>query len=606
MKVRKIVGRNIAYYVNCENSHFATMTAPLVKQSETFPIFAERKAAKFCSAMRKVVKVTANNLIKKPGTKELIDKPAMCKKYGLAGREFNLALDVGQAMVGSAIECQEIHRQLLSDKLDNAIYHYTVAECENEAKWLLKGRQRRIESLQRQLDKASGPPRVFALGGTVYRAQHEWEDKAMWKEEYVKARNSTFGARGSSDELGGNSTYRLHYEECEPRSRIISGKQEVYQVYKFRVEHTGDALGHFYLPEKEGRSLADMLASNNKPFKGKKKKKTASAKRKKPKRVAGRTPIKVFFMRQGNNWTVHLAFPATGIPVPKKANGAIAIDLNSGHLEASAVRLVNKKLVVDEYRTFSYDKDTDSNTRERQLYATVREIVGWARQRGDRIVMEYLDFEGCKRLMRNKLGALLHVLPYRKILQKFERECFLQGVEIRYVRASYTSLLGNLIASMHTGMSRDVAASVVIGLRGLEGGNSYLTKICRQFLSAKKFSLRVNDKGKYGRHVIVMNSEDKGKRGVADPENDTEVSVIKKRETPSVYGVQARAGDTINDIAKALRKERFSENSRIECRVLRKEGVSQEITFHGLPKSARTKSGRLCGKAPMINFDQDR
>ena len=602
MDIKKVIGRDIEYYVNCEETHFATLTAPLVKQSKEFPAFAESKAKDFCSAMRKVVKVSSGNLSKKAADKEQLDKPAMCEKYNLTSREYNMALDTGRAMVGAAIEHLDAHRSLLSDRLDNEIYHYTVAEVDGEDCFYLKGRQRKIEALQSRLDKVPATPHVFALGSKLYKEQHTYEDRAAWKAEFLAARNSTFGARGSSDELGGNSTYRMFLENITPRSRRIAGQEEVYSVYNFRLEHAGKVLAYFPLPTNEGKMLADMLAVNNEPFK----KPENSRKKEKPKKGEGRTPIKVFFMRQGNNWTIHLAFPAAGIPAPKKVNGAIGIDLNNGHLEASAIRVVNGKLVVDEYRKLEYDMKASKEVRQAQIYAWIREVVAWAKSLGYRIVLEYLNFEGSKKFLRNKLGALLHVLPYKKILAKFVRECFLQGVELRYVRAAYTSLLGNLIASVHGGMSRDTAAAVVIALRGLEGGNAYLAKICRKFLCSKKFVLRINDKGRFGRHVIVVNQcVGEGKEKGASPGNDTSATVINKRE--SVYGVQTRAGDSLSKIAKALRTQYglLSGNTRIECRVFREAGGTELIgvAWQGLPKSPRTKSGRPCGKTPMINFE---
>ena len=89
MDIKKVIGRDIEYYVNCEETHFATLTAPLVKQSKEFPAFAEGKAKDFCSAMRKVVKVSSGNLSKKAADKEQLDKPATCEKYNLTSREYN-------------------------------------------------------------------------------------------------------------------------------------------------------------------------------------------------------------------------------------------------------------------------------------------------------------------------------------------------------------------------------------------------------------------------------------------------------------------------------------------------------------------------------------
>jgi hypothetical protein len=41
-------------------------------------------------------------------------------------------------------------------------------------------------------------------------------------------------------------------------------------------------------------------------------------------------------------------------------------------------------------------------------------------------VLEYLDFERCKRWLRTKLGAMLRVMPYRAIRKAFERRCLVR------------------------------------------------------------------------------------------------------------------------------------------------------------------------------------
>jgi len=41
-------------------------------------------------------------------------------------------------------------------------------------------------------------------------------------------------------------------------------------------------------------------------------------------------------------------------------------------------------------------------------------------------VLEYLDFERCKRWLRTKLGAMLRVIPYRPIRKAFERRCLVR------------------------------------------------------------------------------------------------------------------------------------------------------------------------------------
>jgi hypothetical protein len=121
--------------------------------------------------------------------------------------------------------------------------------------------------------------------------------------------------------------------------------------------------------------------------------------------------------------------------------------------------------------------------------------VDEAAQRNLGISLEYLDFEHCKRWLKSKLGALLHVMPYRQIRGIFERRCLELGVPLRYVPPKYSSLLGALL--------RDQAAGAVLALRASEVGNPWLEGACEQAAKAQQISLRLNAKGRYGHTLVV-------------------------------------------------------------------------------------------------------
>jgi len=80
--------------------------------------------------------------------------------------------------------------------------------------------------------------------------------------------------------------------------------------------------------------------------------------------------------------------------------------------------------------------------KEAWIYEQITQIVLTAKANRCVVVLEYLDFEGCKRWLRTKLGAMLRIMPYRKIRKVFERRCMEQGVVLRYVKSHYTSILG--------------------------------------------------------------------------------------------------------------------------------------------------------------------
>lgn len=262
-------------------------------------------------------------------------------------------------------------------------------------------------------------------------------------------------------------------------------------------------MGTFYLNNKEGLELKRQLSKNE--------------------------ALKVKFIRTEDHWNLHLSYSTPGKEVSKGQLGQIGVDINNGHLDAAMTRLVNGKLKVI-YKSYTYDTKADKHTRQKQIYVIINEVVAWAKANDCGVTLEYLDFEVSKKYLNSKLGALLHTLPYKKIRYKFERSCHQAGVALGYVKSSYTSLLGNLIASDNCNYSRDVAAAIVIALRNLKGGNTYLNKLSQN----NRKVIRLNVKGKCGLHVRCK-------------------SLLDKIDTSDyLYARQNAAGSSIKKVADTL------------------------------------------------------
>jgi len=214
MKLSKYEDEDLAYYVNRDADHFATFTAPLIGRDAGFSQFADQQAERFCSSVREMIAMFS--------AKTQPVKKAMCAKYGFPSRVYNLAFDTARAMVGSAVECLHAQAELLEGKLDQAILSYLLAEAGGESRFYLNGRRRRIDSLANRLAALPERPPVFGFGKKVYYAQHKWTDHQAWKQAWQNARNCMFGARGSSDEIGGNSTYRITHTGTEARTAKIA------------------------------------------------------------------------------------------------------------------------------------------------------------------------------------------------------------------------------------------------------------------------------------------------------------------------------------------------------------------------------------------------
>ena len=178
-------------------------------------------------------------------------------------------------------------------------------------------------------------------------------------------------------------------------------------------------------------------------------------------------------------------------------------------------------------------------------------------------MLENLNFEPAKEVIgKGGLRKVLHAMPYKKVRAKFERECYKHGVQIRYINPKHTSILGNLIATDYPWFSRDVAASVVIGLRGFSAGNRYLTKLCLQYKKLNK--IRINYKNKFGQHVWIENNSD----------NECRVDNLSSRST-----IQTQVGNSINNIGKAV--SRYYGNHRLKKRTNSKRPLVCHVTTDG-------------------------
>jgi IS605 OrfB family transposase len=296
----------------------------------------------------------------------------------------------------------------------------------------------------------------------------------------------------------------------------------------FGLEHAGEVLGRFRLPAAECVDLVHVVQQN------------ASTRRKQgveiwldrqgkkiqPKQVnamqargeapaatktvprvitAGRVPLSVTLRRRDDGkWYLLASFPRNDLP------GAIAqptawmgVDLNADSVAHAVMQMVAGEPVLLSYRKDTFSLSDSKAHRTERLYRIVNALVGDAKQNGWGVSLEYLDFEHCKSWLKTKLGALLHLFPYRKIRRIFERRCLEAGVPLRYVKPEYSSLLGAVLCVRWPALGRDQAAGAVLALRASEEGNPWLEKTCERTALASPVSLRLNAKGRFG-HTLAI------------------------------------------------------------------------------------------------------
>jgi len=477
MDIRKVSVPGCEFYESVEDTIAVTFIGRL-KGITPEGRAALSKAAPFCRLLRTLVKAF------QAGRK--VDKAAACRVFGVPSRVFNTAKVTAEGIIQSATECLKV---ALAD-LEVAIGRLEEEKAAAPVGELF-GRERRLRHLRRRqarLLAQAGRPRIH-FGRRFYDRQEE----AGWKRAYQQARSDRMGCLGSADETGGNSTFQIRSESVEGATR-------------FGVWHRGQLLGHFKLKPKERAELETILAINHQPFAFSEEVCRFGKKQGQPVRrkvSAGRVPLTVWFKRHENeHWYVHVSF-LKGRQAPDYAPvGAIGVDLNCDSIADSAVVMGDGQPVVLAHGKRYFDPGLRREAKAAWIYDQINQIVAEAKARRFAVVLEYLDFEHCKRWLRTKLGAMLHVMPYRKIRQAFERRCMEQGVVLRYVKSNYTSILGAILTD-YPGLGRDQAAAVVIGLRSLQAGNAWLEAKSREFGEAQRCRLRINRKKRFGCSVTI-------------------------------------------------------------------------------------------------------
>ena len=448
-----------------------------------------------------------------------ISKPALCREFGFPGRMVNAAIDTADGLVRSAQECAQLALADTTEALTRALAHYLAAGADPARSGELPGRRRNLSRLIEQearQEKRVAHPKVF-VGRAEFASQHK---NAHWKRDYRARRSDHLSANGGADETAGNSTLQVSLGATEE----IQGR--IWQW--FRLAHAGEHLGRFRLWATEGEALVRAVMVNRVRKKREEVEvwfdaagKRISDRRKETMLAAGQQPasvrkiertvttrrvgLTIDLRRQTNGrWYIHVARPAKSVKPAFTPAGWIGVDLNCDSVAWAQVSMSDGQPAVTAYGKDYFPAGGRAGERLKVLHETINALVDLAAKERCGVCLEYLDFEHCKRWLKTKLGALLRVLPYRKIRAAFERRCLEAGVPLRYVPPKYSSVLGAIISQHWSHLGRDQAAGVVLALRADESGNQWLERTCEQVARAEQVSLRFNAKGKYGHNLVLV------------------------------------------------------------------------------------------------------
>ena len=532
--IRKVETPVCEFYESVEDSMPVTFTGRLKGITAVgHQVLLQRKP--FCRLLRTLVKARQ--------AKRTPNKAHLCKVFRLPARMYNTALGCAEGIIQSAIESQKAALEDVEADLNRQ-----VVEAFNGPSEELHGRAKKLTRLykkRKRLLAQKGRPTIH-FGKKFYQEQ----EAAGWKKAYVNARNDRIGCLGSSDETAGNSTFQV-------KSVQVEGK------LRFELHHARKLMGHFTLKPKEREELEAILAVNRQPFifskelckRGKRKGQLVNRKV-----TVGRLPLTIWLIHHENgHWYIHISFFRDKGQPDYTPVGAIGVDLNCDSIADTRVQMADGEPRVLEHHKRRFDPGWSRDLKEAWIYEQINEVVLMARANRCMVILEYLDLEHCKRWLRTKLGAMLRVMPYRKIRKAFERRCLEQGVVLRYVKSNYTSILGAVLTA-YPNLGRDQGAAAVIGLRAMEDGNAWLEKQCQALAAQERARLRINRKSKFG--CTVTTDGVLIERQLEESPAGDGLPLDREADT---HWFQNQAGRAISDLSKAMGAYLFREKRLPVC-----------------------------------------
>ncbi|MDT7880472.1 MAG: IS200/IS605 family accessory protein TnpB-related protein [Candidatus Hydrothermia bacterium] len=167
-------------------------------------------------------------------------------------------------------------------------------------------------------------------------------------------------------------------------------------------------------------------------------------------------------------------FVSFQIPTPEvkitRENGVIGIDINAKPFHL-AIAEINKDGNLISYKRIKlgYLNNFSKNRKEYEEWLIAHKIINLAKEKNKAIVIENIENlpKGKRGDGKKKLRKVLGRFSYERILNKIERLCKLNGIEIIKVNPAWTSVQGKLKYSPQLNIDKDIAGAYVIGRRGL-------------------------------------------------------------------------------------------------------------------------------------------
>jgi IS605 OrfB family transposase len=181
------------------------------------------------------------------------------------------------------------------------------------------------------------------------------------------------------------------------------------------------------------------------------------------------------------------------IPIPEvkitKDNGVIGIDINARPFHLAIAEIGRDGNLISYTRIkLEYLRNFSKNRKDYEEWLVAHKVISMAKEKNKAIVIEDINSlpKGKRGDGKRKLRKVLQKFSYDRILEKIERLCKLNGIEIIKVNPAWTSVQGKLKYSPQLNIDKDIAGAYVIGRRGL-GFKERVPKNYKKLLNDKKF-----------------------------------------------------------------------------------------------------------------------
>ena len=155
------------------------------------------------------------------------------------------------------------------------------------------------------------------------------------------------------------------------------------------------------------------------------------------------------------------------LPKTDTLYGAIGIDINVDHIALCETNMDGNIVLIKKY---PIHKENTKNKRNEELYQLAIEIMEQCKSKKKSLVVEDLNFKQLKTRMLyrpKKQNKTLSSFAYKKIIEKVERKCLMNEVDVIKVDPRNTSKIGKEKYTKIKGLSVHYCAAYVINRRGM-------------------------------------------------------------------------------------------------------------------------------------------